>query len=44
MLKQYLSEFKKTLSEAVITNVNLGQIVKLVIENTTTQEEKTRYC
>lgn len=40
MLKQYLSEFKKTLSEAVITNVNLGQIVKLVIENTTTQEEK----
>lgn len=39
-LKTALLQFKKTLQEAAITNVNLGNIIKLVMENTTTTDEK----
>ena len=39
-LKQALSKFKKTLEEAAVTNVNLGNIIKLVMENSTTKDEK----
>lgn len=39
-LKNALVDFKKTLQEAAIVNVNLGQIVKLISENTTTVDEK----
>lgn len=39
-LKNALSKFKNVLKEAAVTNVNLGQIIKLISENTTSQDEK----
>lgn len=39
-LKSALMQFKNTLEEAAVTNVNLGNIIKLVMENTTSNDEK----
>lgn len=39
-LKGALNEFKHVLQEAAVTNLNLGQIIKLISENTTSQDEK----
>lgn len=39
-LKSALAKFKNVLEEAAVTNVNLGQIIKLISENTTSQDEK----
>lgn len=39
-LKQALMKFRNVLQEASVTNKNLGQIVKLVTENSTTKAEK----
>ena len=39
-LKSVLGKFKVALQEAVLVNVNLGNITKLMIENSTTQDEK----
>lgn len=39
-LKAALGKFKRVLEEAAVTNVNLGQIIKLISENTTSQDEK----
>ena len=39
-LKSALGKFKNVLEEAAVTNVNLGQIIKLISENTTSQVEK----
>lgn len=39
-LKGTLLSLKKNLSEAYVTNVNLGKITKLFLENTTSQAEK----
>lgn len=39
-LKSVLGKFKTALQEAVLVNVNLGNITKLMIENSTTQDEK----
>ena len=39
-LKLALAKFKTVLEEAAVTNVNLGQIIKLISENTTTKDEK----
>lgn len=39
-LKNALVKFKGALQEAALLNVNLGQIVKLIGENTTSKEEK----
>ena len=39
-LKNALEQLKGALREAAMTNVNLGQVTKLIIENTTTKEEK----
>jgi hypothetical protein len=39
-LKKALIKFKGTLKEAALTNVNLGQIIKLLSENATTFDEK----
>jgi hypothetical protein len=39
-LKAALNKFKTTLEEAAVTNVNLGNIIKLVMENSTTKDEK----
>jgi len=39
-LKAALMKFKHTLEEAAVTNVNLGNIIKLVMENATTNDEK----
>jgi len=39
-LKSALMRFKNTLEEAAVTNVNLGNIIKLVMENSTTKDEK----
>ena len=39
-LKVALGKFKNVLEEAAVTNVNLGQIIKLISENTTSQDEK----
>lgn len=39
-LKKALTKFKTVLEEAAVTNVNLGQIIKLISENTTTRDEK----
>ena len=39
-LKSALGKFKSVLEEAAVTNVNLGQIIKLISENTTSQDEK----
>ena len=39
-LKSALGKFKTVLQEAAVTNYNLGQIVKLISENTTSKDEK----
>ena len=39
-LKSALTKFKTVLQEAAVTNYNLGQIVKLISENTTSKDEK----
>ena len=39
-LKKAIMNFKKELQEAAVVNVSLGQIVKLMMENTTTKDEK----
>lgn len=39
-LKSALGKFKTVLQEAAVTNYNLGQIVRLISENTTTKDEK----
>lgn len=39
-LKEALNRFRTVLAEAAVINFNLGQIVKLVTENTTTSDEK----
>lgn len=39
-LKAALKEFRTTLQEAAVTNVNLGKIIKLISENSTTVDEK----
>ena len=39
-LKAALKKFKSTLEEAAVTNVNLGNIIKLVMENSTSKDEK----
>ena len=39
-LKNALKQFKATLEEAAVTNVNLGNIIKLVMENSTSMDEK----
>lgn len=39
-LKAALLKFRGTLEEAAVTNVNLGNIIKLVMENSTTTDEK----
>lgn len=39
-LKNALNKFKTVLQEAAVTNVNLGQIIKLISENSTTKAEK----
>lgn len=36
----YLNDFKGTLKEAAVVNLNLGQIIKLLSENTTSKDEK----
>lgn len=40
-LKKAVMELKKNLNEAYLTNVNLGKITKLFLENTTSKSEKT---
>ena len=39
-LKEAIQTLKKNLTEAYITNVNLGKITKLFLENATSQQEK----
>ena len=39
-LKRMLSQFEQNLQEAAVVNVNLGGIIKLISENSTTMEEK----
>ena len=39
-LKKAILELRSSLNEAYITNVNLGKITKLFLENATSQEEK----
>ena len=39
-LKRALDQFKGVLKEAAVTNVNLGQIIKLLSENATSTDEK----
>lgn len=39
-LKKAIMELRKSLNEAYITNVNLGKITKLFLENATSQQEK----
>lgn len=39
-LKSELAKLRKNLNEAYITNVNLGKITRLFLENTTTKSEK----
>lgn len=39
-LKEAIGALKQNLNEAYITNVNLGKIAKLFLENTTSQSEK----
>lgn len=39
-LKSALNKFKSVLQEAAVVNVNLGQIIKLISENSTTKAEK----
>lgn len=39
-LKEAVKSLRKNINEAYVTNVNLGKITRLFLENTTTQEEK----
>lgn len=39
-LKAALNKFRDVLKEAAVTNVNLGNIIKLISENATSQDEK----
>ena len=39
-LMGYLKKFKGMIREAAVTNYNLGQIIKLISENSTTKDEK----
>lgn len=39
-LKNAIEQFRTVLQEAAVTNVNLGQIIKLISENATTKAEK----
>lgn len=39
-LKKMLAQFEQNLQEAAVVNVNLGGIIKLISENSTTMEEK----
>jgi hypothetical protein len=39
-LKETVAKVSKIMKEAVQVNVNLGHIVRLMVENTTTKEEK----
>ena len=39
-LKNALGKFRNVLKEAAVTNVNLGQIIKLISENATSKDEK----
>lgn len=39
-LKNALKEFRTTLEEAAVTNLNLGKIIKLISENSTSMNEK----
>lgn len=39
-LEKKLAGFRKTLEEAAVTNMNLGMIVRLITENTTSHDEK----
>ena len=40
VLKSSLVKFRKALNEAVLTNQNIGNVVKLVFENATSKKEK----
>ena len=40
VLKSSLVKFRKALNEAVVTNYNISNFVKLVLENSTTKQEK----
>lgn len=40
ILKSSLVKFRKALNEAVLTNYNIGNVVKLVFENATSKQEK----
>lgn len=40
VLKSSLVKFRKALNESVLTNYNIGNWVKLIIENSTTKQEK----
>lgn len=40
ILKEAVKELRKNLNEAYLTNVNLGKITKLFLENAVSQEEK----
>ena len=40
ILKNSVANLRKELREAYVTNVNLGKITKLFLENTTSQKEK----
>lgn len=40
VLKSSLVKFRKALNEAVLTNYNIGNFVNLIIENSTTKQEK----
>ena len=39
-MKVALGKFKTVLKEAAVTNLSLGNIIKLISENSTTKEEK----
>lgn len=41
-LRNAVEELKTALREAAITNINLGQFAKLIIETTTTKDEKVK--
>jgi hypothetical protein len=40
VLKSSLVKWRKALNEAVLTNYNIGNVVKLVFENATSKQEK----
>lgn len=39
-MKKALPQFKKAITEAALVNVNLGRIVNILVENTTSKKEK----